>query len=159
MWTRDFFRWGFPDSPLRYGCYIQAVMTLRCDTDVTYRQSWFSVAIRMLHTGSFDSPLWYGCYIQAYLTLRCDTDTTYRQSWHPIAIRMLHTSSLDCSLRYGCYMQAVLTLHCNSDATYKQSCAQWFFLQPTKQASLFYFRRIFTTWFLLRLFCRHNIDK
>ena len=130
------------DSPLRYGCYIQAVLTLCCDKAATY---------------SFDSPLRYGCYIQAYLTLRCDTDTTYRQSWHPIAIQMLHTSSRDSSLRYGYYIQAVLTLHCNSDATYKQPCVSWFFLQPTEQASLFYFGRIFTMWFLPHLFCRHNL--
>ena len=27
--TRDIFRWGFPDSPLQYRCYIQAVIVFQ----------------------------------------------------------------------------------------------------------------------------------
>ena len=34
---------------------------------------------------------------------------------------------------------------------------QWFFLQPTQWASLYYFRKIYTMWFLLHLFFRHDL--
>ena len=49
------------------------------------------------------------------------------------------------------------TLRCHADATYKHSVFQWFFVQPTQRVSLYYFRRIYTAWFLPPLFCRHDL--
>ena len=50
----------------------------------------------------------------------------------------------DIPLGYGCYTQAVIVF-------------QWFFLQPTKRASLYYFRGICAMWFLPHLFCCHDL--
>ena len=47
-------------------------------------------------------------------------------------------------LRYWCYIQVVIVY-------------QWFFLQPTQQASLYYFKKIYTMWFLLHLFRYHDL--
>ena len=44
------------------------------------------------------------------------------------------------------------------DAAYKQSlCSNVFFLQPTQRASLYYFRKIYTMWFLPHVFCHHDL--
>ena len=37
------------------------------------------------------------------------------------------------------------------------SVFQWFFLDPTQRANLYYFRRVYTMWFLRHLFCRHDL--
>ena len=50
----------------------------------------------------------------------------------------------DSPLWYGHYIQAVIMF-------------QWFFLQPTQWASLYYFRRIYTMWLLPHLFCCHDL--
>ena len=34
---------------------------------------------------------------------------------------------------------------------------QWFFLQSTQWVSLYYFRKMYTMWFLQHLFCCHNL--
>ena len=50
----------------------------------------------------------------------------------------------DSPLWYGRYIPAVFVF-------------QWFFLQLTQRASLYYFRRLFTMWFLSHLFYPHEL--
>ena len=55
---------------------------------------------------------------------------------------IVHWGFSDSSMQFRCYIQAVIVF-------------QGFFLQPTQQASLHYFRKIYIMWFLPQHLC-HN---
>ena len=61
--------------------------------------------------------------------------------WTRGIVRWAFSDSL---FQHGCCIQAVIVFH-------------WLFLQPTQQATLYYFGRIYTMWFLLHLFCHHEL--
>ena len=159
---------GSLDTPLQYACYIQAVLTVRCDTDATCKQSWLSIAIRMLHTSSLvlndffcSLPSKLVCFISGGYS-RCDFYRAFSAATISISrfipIFLSTSVALNILSLYQLLYFAILKILCpylGASDFGRPPIFRWFALDTTLLVMLSWYPFSFNTWFILAFSLSH----